>query len=802
MGISRLRQYALSILLTVWSVVFPGTLHAQLTACTAEGVVRDTTGAAISYAVVSVFPELSEGATTGQAVGTAVTDDDGFWSIPLPDGGGYLIRCEHMAFETCDFFVVVGEETVRLETVLAPSAEYIEAVEVLGVPIRYSAGRYEVTMEGSELARNRNANELLGLLPGITTYDGLRLHGKSVGIVYIDDRRVEDRDELAALRAEDIEKVSVQNRAGASEDATTKGGVVRITLRRPDDGGYYGTVTGSVSFTPQSSLYRLLFIFNYQKGRWNVYNYLSGAYGYGYETQTRQEEFRRGGYTQFSDVTERSAARSLSETFGVVYDLSDRHAVGFTVRVRLDGRDNASVASICREIAGNTESNAFGEYAYDGEMLLPQYQAAFNYTFDIDTLGSQFAVKADYMHTASKRRTDYRSVPSAGTEETYREFHAQSADALDTRIDMDKYFVSGGLLSVGGRYYRIGARFDQRREDMTGGEWTPNPETSMYYGNETQGAALYGEYSGSRSRFSYMVGVRMQYDRIDYKTGGNAGHHDYWRFIPSASLAYTFNRGKGDNLNLDIYRYGGSLPDPAQLSPLPVRISENSYYVGNPRLEPYTGFCADLTYTHRGRWTFAYGFDRAQHMSQNLTTLPSDDSGLSIVSPVNLGLSLTHSLSVGVNIPLTGWLRLSAHIYGYYASNRYGTMSYDDWHAEVYTSLMFAVLPSMGAQLSLSGSSPTAGLESHSGDSYGLSGSIYKTFFDGRLYVSLGFGGLFYRKWQIQETVKTDGSYYAVIRRRNHNRQWISLSASFRFRHNVRKPFRTVEMLQEMQEEL
>ena len=128
-----------------------------------------------------------------------------------------------------------------------------------------------------------------------------------------------------------------------------------------------------------------------------------------------REEFRRGGYTQFSDVTERSAARSLSETFGVVYDLSDRHAVGFTVRARLDGRDNASVASICREIAGNTESNAFGEYAYDGEMLLPQYQAAFNYTFDIDTLGSQFAVKADYMHTASKRRTDYRSVPSAGT---------------------------------------------------------------------------------------------------------------------------------------------------------------------------------------------------------------------------------------------------------------------------------------------------------------------------------------------------------------------------------------------------
>ena len=118
---------------------------------------------------------------------------------------------------------------------LAPSAEYIEAVEVLGVPIRYSAGRYEVTMEGSELARNRNANELLGLLPGITTYDGLRLHGKSVGIVYIDDRRVEDRDELAALRAEDIEKVSVQNRAGASTGFCSSS-----TIRRGD--GMFTTI--------------------------------------------------------------------------------------------------------------------------------------------------------------------------------------------------------------------------------------------------------------------------------------------------------------------------------------------------------------------------------------------------------------------------------------------------------------------------------------------------------------------------------------------------------------------------------
>lgn len=778
-------------------VVFPKTAHARPPEWIVEGVVRDTTGGPVPYAVVSVFTVLPESGTGDRPIGAVTTDDAGFWSLAVPGEGRYLIRCEHMAFEPCEFFMTAGEARTRQDAVLTPSTEYIEAVQVLGVPVQYSAGQYEVRMEGNELARNRNANELLGLLPGITTHDGLKLNGKGVGIVYIDDRRVEDKNELAALRAENIEKVVVQNRAGASEDATMTGGVIRITLRKPDDGGYYGTVTGSGSFTPQSSLFQLPLSFHYQRGRWNVYNYLSGAYSTGYETQTKRETFRTGGYGQYSDMQEHRSVRSLSETFGVVYDLADRHSVGLTARFGLYGSNRSSVASIVKETATAEEAEA---YEYAGAIRLPQYQAALNYTFDIDTLGSQLSVKADYMHAASEQHTDYRSVLADAAEEAYREFYNHSSDALDTRIDMDRYFASGNSLRVGGRYYRVDARLDRRREETADGR-IPNPDSFMYYDYATQGAALYGEYSGSRNRFSYMVGLRMQYDCIDYTTGGGGGCHDYWRLIPSASLAYTFDRERGDNLNFDIYRYSGRLPDPAQLAPLPIRIAENTYYIGNPQLEPYTGFSTHLTYTHRSRWTFAYGFDRAQHMPQNLTTLSADGSDRLTVTPVNLGLSLTHSLSVGVGMPLTDWLRLSANVSGYYASNRYDAMDYDDWHAEVYASLLFTILPSLGAQLSLSGSSPTYGLEARSGDSYGLSGSVYKTFFDGRLYVSLGFAGLFYRRWLIQETIKSDGSYYAVTRQRNHTRQWVSLSASFRFQHNVRKPFKTVKTLQELQEE-
>ena len=44
-------------------------------------------------------------------------------------------------------------------------------------------------------------------------------------------------------------------------------------------------------------------------------------------------------------------------------------------------------------------------------------------------------------------------------------------------------------------------------------------------------------------------------------------HRDYWRLFPELSLAYTFNPEKGTNINLDLSRYSGRLPDNNALSP-------------------------------------------------------------------------------------------------------------------------------------------------------------------------------------------------------------------------------------------
>ncbi len=82
-------------------------------------------------------------------------------------------------------------------------------------------------------------------------------------------------------------------------------------------------------------------------------------------------------------------------------------------------------------------------------------------------------------------------------------------------------------------------------------------------------------------------------------------HRDYWRLFPELSLAYTFNPEKeGTNINLDLYRSSGRLPDNNALEgPRGSQQSQYSYTVGNENLEPGWGYDIDLSYTLRNKLT-------------------------------------------------------------------------------------------------------------------------------------------------------------------------------------------------------
>ena len=772
MGVYPLRQYVMSILLAAVAMSFPNALHAQSTACTVEGIVRDTTGIAVPYVVVSVFTGSPEGTTTGQAVGTAVTDDDGFWSIPLPGGGCYLIRCEHMAFETCDSLVVVGEETVRHETVLVPSTEYIEAVAVIGTPIKYSAGKYEISLSDSELTRNRSVSDVLDRLPGVSFWKGVaEIHGTPVAHVYIDGREVNNMKELEALRGENIDKIEIRNSTGSAYSAAERGGIIRITLKRLNDRGYIFTPSVSPFMFRAGKETDCSFgggvsaPFSAKIGKWNVYNFLNGSLSNHRSVFYDDAQYISAGYDLYSRKCSTDRIISVYDALSVVYEIDDMQNFGIKgVFVAGDSGPETRTSTVVGKVSESAilPDYSSSEYSAAGNVGNMQFLVGMNYDLELDSLGSGLYIKADYVHRDIDKVYDYVSekFDADGTlrsSDIYRELYSPTLNGIRARGDFSKVFAAGRSVDAGLTFSFDDADDRTTIKRMEGSGLPAGISEITRFRNRNYVGTAYAVWNDRYGRFSYSVGASMQWDRISAVTeNGPSIDRDYIRPFGSISLGYAINPQRGTNLNLDVARLSGDSPTYDMLSPRVVRESEYDWFVGNGNLKPATGYNASLTYLWRGCLSVAYGWTRGFDIPVRITrTLPSSTDRY--ITYENEGTSLRHSLYVSYNASLTEWLRVDARLSAYWARETYDKYAVEAFGGNVSANLGFTISPTAGADLRVAYYSPRNSIDfSSSADLRGTL-SAYKTFFDGRLTCMLS---LELRGFDMVTTERQlDGSY-------------------------------------------
>ena len=101
------------------------------------------------------------------------------------------------------------------------------------------------TIQGTILGTSGTAKEMLSKVPGMTLKgEDLEVLGKGSPIIYINGRKMHDKEELKRLRSEEIASVEVITNPGAQYDATISS-VVRIkTIRREGDGFGFDLNTG------------------------------------------------------------------------------------------------------------------------------------------------------------------------------------------------------------------------------------------------------------------------------------------------------------------------------------------------------------------------------------------------------------------------------------------------------------------------------------------------------------------------------------------------------------------------------
>lgn len=774
-----------------------------------RGRILDAESAPVPYCSVSILESRDS-----TILGGAVSDTEGRYSLHFEQAGRYLLCYDHLAYESCYRTVEVPEAQTLPDVILRPASRHIDEVVVVARNTEYRAGRYEVNMLGNPIVRNRSVMQVLDLLPGLRASDNtLSIKGTPVSVVYIDDRLVTDLGELSALRAEDVKSVEVQNKTGAAYSATTSGGIVRIRLKKL----FYGNVSPSASVSRDGYSTGLALPFSAQCGRLGIYNYVSGSYGENETLDRTYSEFRNSGYSLDSEDRGRITSRNIRELLSLVYKINDRHSIGLGGQIFMGASDpsntvhTTSAGLAWGDVPPQMPEAGYTLYRYGGTLYNRQYQGSLNYIFRFDTLGSRLSFKADYLHQNVDRNYDYDTRDFSRPEdaepfstELRRERYKLLGHLFASRLDLNKNFSEERSFSAGLSYDLRYADNNAPVHRFEEEEWIPDPKMSTWFIDRTQSTGAYTQWADAYGKFSYQAGLRLQWDRIAYRNAENTGyeHRDYWRLFPELSLAYTFNPEKGTNINLDLYRSSGRLPDNNALSPRRVWQSQYSYTVGNENLEPGWGYDIDLSYTLRNKLTISYGGTWSRG-SETMTFYDPDDPNIVYTTKVNGEHGSAHNIWIDYTTLVTKWFRVKSFIHGYW----YRREVDGDWQASYSAgggmfslSLMFQPHPSMIIYLDGGVELPQKRLETWQNSYWALAAGITKSFCKDKLYISLDVNNILSTKLK-KETVRWDNSYYSVLRQpRGHRSLRLVFSIGYRFNRNAKKSVSTVQTLRDPEE--
>lgn len=779
-----------------------------------RGRILDAESAPVPYCSVSILESRDS-----TILGGAVSDTEGRYSLHFEQAGRYLLCYDHLAYESCYRTVEVPEAQTLPDVILRPASRHIDEVVVVARNTEYRAGRYEVNMLGNPIVRNRSVMQVLDLLPGLRASDNtLSIKGTPVSVVYIDDRLVTDLGELSALRAEDVKSVEVQNKTGAAYSATTSGGIVRIRLKKLAAGSFYGNVSPSASVSRDGYSTGLALPFSAQCGRLGIYNYVSGSYGENETLDRTYSEFRNSGYSLDSEDRGRITSRNIRELLSLVYKINDRHSIGLGGQIFMGASDpsntvhTTSAGLAWGDVPPQMPEAGYTLYRYGGGTLYNrQYQGSLNYIFRFDTLGSRLSFKADYLHQNVDRNYDYDTRDFSRPEdaepfstELRRERYKLLGHLFASRLDLNKNFSEERSLDVGLSYDLRYADNNAPVHRFEEEEWIPDPKMSTWFIDRTQSTGAYTQWADAYGKFSYQAGLRLQWDRIAYRNAENTGyeHRDYWRLFPELSLTYTFNPEKGTNINLDLYRSSGRLPDNNALSPRRVWQSQYSYTIGNENLEPGWGYDIDLSYTLRNKLTISYGGTWSRG-SETMTFYDPDDPNIVYTTKVNGEHGSAHNIWIDYTTLVTKWFRVKSFIHGYW----YRREVDGDWQASYSAgggmfslSLMFQPHPSMIIYLDGGVELPQKRLETWQNSYWALAAGITKSFCKDKLYISLDVNNILSTKLK-KETVRWDNSYYSVLRQpRGHRSLRLVFSIGYRFNRNAKKSVSTVQTLRDPEE--
>ena len=580
------------------------------------------------------------------------------------------------------------------------TASFFREMELQGVTIqtsriRNSARGYTINLKNEPLCKGKTVSEFLGFLPGISVEDGIvKTDGKAVSLFYLNGMKVSS-DDILKLPADVLNSAEVEYVAGSSNSATNKGGILRLTMRKPKDNGYYGSLRmttntdlkyGYTTFMPYA-------LINFVSGRWSIIDniYWYGGRQKGAETNT----YLYDSSLKTNEQTENTYSISLPfNRLSITYDIDGHSSLGGALRTFY--RNN--------EQKRNTLTNGSIPNVLDNDTKRNLVQGTLQYINQLADKGMRIEVNVDLLSQQKRQNNRYEGET---TDEQYDTKERTTLAELEAKLRMRL----GKAEQENAPTLNIGASIQQQvvdfctTNDGIGGNQRLSSQTE-----DTRAKGLtpltFVTLEGKTKRLKWAVGLNWQMNRIEYtdKLNGTGVNNTQNSINPTAQASLPLDRNGQHELSA-YYRHAISALPYSTLNPNIQWVSNNECSMGNPNLiapsEDALGITLSL-FNNMLRLSAYYEQDYDNLVYEQNTR----NDGVIIVQPRNNERTAKFAgFSANFRKKLTDWwtTSLMARFLLANQNETVGGILYDEWQKRPYFSMNHDFNLSKNTSATLSG---------------------------------------------------------------------------------------------------
>ncbi len=587
-------------------------------------------------------------AVKGQIRQTALADEKGQFFLKLPENGIYKMECIIDGIKVSHVDVTVDGTTNHDFTIESKAIKTIEGVVVTAKKklIERKADRLVFNISNSIASQGMDGIEALNNTPQIKVDDnsGISMVGKSGISVMINDRMLnltgtELINYLKGIRSENIEKIEVITAPPSKYEAQGNSGLINIVLKKNQNLGWSGNFTSSLTQTSYSGFSNSATA-NYQneklRSSLKLRQYDSQKHSYenykitgldGMASSDDRRDFWNGGGLNYSLDYELDKKSSI----GVVYDLGLGHS-GMDITNRSDYFQNGNYTNTLATFAEHRTKNK--------NSTVSAY-----YDLKFGKRDNKLSITGNYFSNTPASNIDFTTDDNSGnsyivktpSELNYKIYSGQA----DLMIPLELAKTEAGI-----KFTNFDNNSDIQYQNLINGNYVTDPQrTNLFNYNEKNYAAYLSMEKGFAEKWTFKAGLRYEFSTIDglSVSTGQSTENSYGTWFPTAYLSYKADENNTLNIN---YSKRINRPGFRAINPFRWYTNINSYYSGNPALNPSINHNFEFSYLYKGKLSASAYFQREVNAFSQLVVLEGESKTSNFYNFFNknsAGISLSYS---------------------------------------------------------------------------------------------------------------------------------------------------------------